>query len=265
MKNLYVDESLILRQMDFKENDKIITFLTKNNGKKSGIIKGAKKIRSSWVSKTEPFSHATLNYREKEGIELVQIIHCDSLENFIFLRKNYEKFIYASYFLDLISLCIIPDNESKLFFDLLLRILHSLSEKSEYFPQKIFFEFQLLKILGLALSFESCIICGKRIWAYERSNLIPRLKQNKNHQLDCAGGGIRCPECTQKADGINYFSPGTLIFYKSLELKNFENKIIRPTSKNIEELDTGFIDYFRYYVGKTPKSHSLLPIKKTLY
>ncbi|MGB0295354.1 MAG: DNA repair protein RecO, partial [bacterium] len=44
--NRHNEEGIILRPVDFRERDRILTFLTREQGKISGIVHGARSLKS---------------------------------------------------------------------------------------------------------------------------------------------------------------------------------------------------------------------------
>ena len=54
-------EGIVLKTMDFKEMDSILTFLTRDVGKKAGVLYGGKSVRSGNAAKAEMF---VLNHLE---------------------------------------------------------------------------------------------------------------------------------------------------------------------------------------------------------
>ena len=46
-------DGIVLKTMDFKENDSILTFLTREAGKIAGVVHGGKSTRSGNSAKTE--------------------------------------------------------------------------------------------------------------------------------------------------------------------------------------------------------------------
>src|ERR1700733_10832996 len=57
--------AIVLRARDYAESDRIVTLLTRDFGKLSGIAKGAKASRRRFERKLEPFSHVTLFFRRR--------------------------------------------------------------------------------------------------------------------------------------------------------------------------------------------------------
>ena len=72
MKVLTAD-ALILRTYRYGEADRIVVFLTVDQGKKRGVAKNASKSRKRFGASLEPFTRGTVHYVEKEGRDLVRL------------------------------------------------------------------------------------------------------------------------------------------------------------------------------------------------
>ena len=70
---VYTSEALILRTYKLGEADRIVVFLTRDRGKKRGVAKGARRVRSRFVGALEPMTRAGVAYYEREHRDLVRI------------------------------------------------------------------------------------------------------------------------------------------------------------------------------------------------
>jgi DNA repair protein RecO (recombination protein O) len=59
--------AIVLRGRPHGESDKIVTFLTKDWGKVTGIAKGAKRSQRRFVNVLEPFTHVQLRFRSSHS------------------------------------------------------------------------------------------------------------------------------------------------------------------------------------------------------
>src|SRR5260370_4976835 len=78
-----VEEStpaIVLRARDYADSDRIVTLLTLNAGKLSGIAKGAKASRYRFERKLEPFSHVVLHFRRRPHGQLVFITPAEAAD-----------------------------------------------------------------------------------------------------------------------------------------------------------------------------------------
>ena len=250
-------DGIVLKTMDFKENDSILTFLTPKAGKIAGVIYGGKSTRSGNSAKAELFVTNHLEFSIKSGAELVRIRKCELLTSHVQLRQNYSKFLHASYLSELLLFCEIPVVESEDYFNMLKLTISRLSEFDNCAEIKLNFETQLLKLLGISPNLESCTNCENFLWKPNAGELMT-IKNSVPHQLDVIQGGIRCPNCCIKSIYTTPLSPGSLSFLHNNQSGGSDGLKIKPTQNNLKELNAAFNLYFTHFFGKTLKSYSLL-------
>ena len=66
-------EALILEVSDLQEADRIVVFLTREQGKRRGVARGAKRRFSRFAGELQPLAKARIGWFEKEGRDLVRI------------------------------------------------------------------------------------------------------------------------------------------------------------------------------------------------
>ncbi len=250
-------DGIVLKTMDFKENDSILTFLTLEAGKIAGVLHGGKSARSGNSAKTELFVKNHLEFSVKTGAELVRIRKCELLVSHAQIRQNFSKFLHACYISELLLFCEIPVVESEDYFNLLKRTISQLSEFDNYAEIKLNFEIQLIKLLGIIPSLKSCIVCKNFLWK-ENSGELMSPKYSIPYQLDTIQGGIRCPDCYINSTNTVALHPCSLsfLFYSQSGRKNGFK--IKPTQNNLKELDQALNLYFIHFFGRNLKSYSLL-------
>ncbi|MFZ9093794.1 MAG: DNA repair protein RecO, partial [bacterium] len=89
--NRHSEEGIILRPVDFRERDRILTFLTREQGKISGIVHGARSLKSQNRAATESLVLARFEYVERRQTAMVKIEHCEALDLFPAIRKDYSR------------------------------------------------------------------------------------------------------------------------------------------------------------------------------
>ena len=250
-------EGIILKRLDFKEKDSILTFLTRDVGKKAGVLHGGKSMLSGNAAKAELFVLNYFEFSEKMNNDLVRIRKCELLESYPLLRRNYSNFLHANYFSELLLKCEIPEVESRDYFEMLKKTFSELSKSNNGIEIKFNFELKLMKILGIEPNLETCVQCNGDIWhVVSMKNPLPKF--STPYQLDASLGGIRCPKCSIGNSLVTYLNPGSISFFFSRQ-NNVQNcSLVKPTLSNLKELDKAFYIYFRYFFGKNLKSHALL-------
>jgi len=95
-------EAIILRTRAYGESDKIVTFLSKDAGKLTGIAKGAKNSRRRFANCLDPFTEVRVHFRTRPGAGLVFMESCDLLRATGALAEP-NKFAYGSYLIELVD------------------------------------------------------------------------------------------------------------------------------------------------------------------
>lgn len=96
-------EAIILKSRLYAESDKIVTFITLDGGKLTGIAKGAKNSRRRFANCLDPFTRVRVHYKVRPGPGLVFMESCDLLQTARELADP-VKFAYGSYLLELVDL-----------------------------------------------------------------------------------------------------------------------------------------------------------------
>jgi len=177
--------AIVLRSRPHGESDKIVTFLTKDWGKVTGIAKGAKRSKRRFVNVLEPFTHVRLRFRPGRTDELAFIFGCDLVQSFRSPSRDLQRFALANYLCELTDAIVTGREADQETYTLLLASLTSLEESPElssaFLPT---FELQLLARTGYAPHLTNCQQCAQDIsqgsspWAFSPNN-----------------GGLLCASC----------------------------------------------------------------------
>ena len=165
---LVSSECIILRNQDFGERDRLVTFLTAESGRVRGIVKGSRKLTSRGVGSFEPFGRGLMHYVPKASGGLVTIRKCDPLPPYLYLSGDYDAYLYAGYLSELVELCPIESAEAAPLFDLLTETLNVLCEAGS--PRRLpllrlRFELRFLELLGVQPHWRQCCRCGRALLA----------------------------------------------------------------------------------------------------
>jgi len=183
-------EAFILHSFNFSEQDKIVTFFTRDKGIIKGIAKGARKFGNRFGSSLEPMSFVHIVYYEKERRDLVMISQCDLQESFFDLQNNIKATFTLGYFSELIQEFLPLRSTEELVFRLLLKTLQALQKGGDIELISASLEAWIMIINGLAPDFSLCKKCGKRI---QNSSWMSSRKD-----------GVFCASCTsQKKDSVS--------------------------------------------------------------
>ena len=89
-----VTDAVVLRAMDFRDNDKIIFLLSPTEGKISAVLKGVKKAAAKLKYAGEPFCFAEFTLARRGG--MATVAGCAQKESFFGLRQDVEAYYCGS-------------------------------------------------------------------------------------------------------------------------------------------------------------------------
>jgi len=159
--SLKQSEAIILRSQNIGEQDKIVSFFSRDKGIIKGIAKGARKFGNRFGSSLEPLSLVKIFYYEKERKDLVTVSNCDLLESFFDLQKDLQTSFTLSYFTELIEEFSLTRAKDDILYRLLFMTLKSLKNGKDLNFLTRYFEAWLLKINGVLPDFQKCKKCHK--------------------------------------------------------------------------------------------------------
>lgn len=153
--------AIVLRARDYAESDRIVTLLTLNAGKLSGIAKGAKASRHRFERKLEPFSHVVLHFRRRPHGQLVFITRAEAadLAQHV-LDDDLAKIALGSYMLELTDALTTEESEAAEAYRVLSEGLGTLASRLADSALRQAFEMRLLGWAGFGLEFGQCRLCA---------------------------------------------------------------------------------------------------------
>jgi DNA repair protein RecO (recombination protein O) len=183
---LYRAEAVVLRTHKLGEADRIITLLTRDQGRVRAVAKGVRRTTSRWGSRLEPFTHVDLQLAEGRSLDV--ITQAETLTPFSkTLGADYERYTAGTAMLETAERLIVEDREPSLQqFLLLVGGLRALTETTPSDPGRpagqVLDSFLLrsLAVAGYAPSFDGCARCGV---------------EGPHRWFHPGAGGILCPEC----------------------------------------------------------------------
>ena len=188
-------KGVVLKVANSSENDKILTVLTAEKGKISVFCKGAKKIKSTFLSSTEFLSFSDFILYEGNG-ELYNLNSAEPINVFYNLRMDIDKLMYASTMAKIMNDVCQEEELAYKRLQLFLNTLYVLSETDKNI-ELVFsiFRIRLLAILGFIPRLNRCVNCDKE--AIDMNEIYFSIKDN----------GFKCEACgKQDKSGITIYS-----------------------------------------------------------
>jgi DNA repair protein RecO (recombination protein O) len=140
-------QAIILSRTNFGEADRIITFLTPDHGKVSGMVRGVRKAKSKLAGGIELFSVSDITYIPGRG-EVSTIISTRLVKHYGNIVRDLDRTNLGYEFIKNLSK-VTEDHPEEAYFNLLDQAFAALDDKSIN-PQitGVWFDAQLLKLGG---------------------------------------------------------------------------------------------------------------------
>ena len=180
---------LVLREVRYKEADRILTVLTEDMGKMTVKARGALRKGSKIAAATQFLVFSELTMLERNGFWTVS--EGSTIEEFKGLRGDITALSLASYFAECIEALSDEGNPDPLLLQLILNCLFALS--NDMYSQthiKTAFEMRLMSLAGYEPNLMSCCVCGSS------EPELPRFSPRN--------GVICCRECNNAQIQANY-------------------------------------------------------------
>ena len=158
MINSHNSLAIVLRGRLYGESDKIVTFLTQDFGKLTGIAKGAKNSRRRFSNSLEPLARVRVYFRQRPQATLAFLESCELLDPPTALVEP-GRFAYGSYFVELTDQLTMEDHPVAELYALLEEALAELGRGPATNGFLRGFELQLLTRAGYEPQLDRCMRC----------------------------------------------------------------------------------------------------------
>jgi len=156
---LHSSDSFILGTHALRETDRIVSFLTRDSGKKRGVARGARRARSVFSGALEPMTEARVVYYEKEGRELVSINAADPIRPSFSLSKDLDRALLVSALAESLQTFVPDSDPAEPFYRLARHVLDALFAGGAPAAARAYFDVWILKLSGLFPSPFECAGC----------------------------------------------------------------------------------------------------------
>lgn len=177
--------AIILRSVDYRESDRILTLFTETLGKTSAIAKGARSSRRRFGGALEPFALLEISLDPGRGKDRLMVLtEASVIEDNRALGTSLERVGAAAFLTELTREVVPQDEPDARMFEALetgLRLLAS--PTSVIRPLVLASQLRVLALAGFAVSTGNCNVCGKTLPGGRKAFFDPRR------------GGVICTGC----------------------------------------------------------------------
>lgn len=174
-------EAIILHTFPARERDKLVVFLTPEEGKKRGWAYGARSLRTRFGASLEPLAKVRIGYIEKEGDEVVRIESVDLIRSLFPAQQKLIASVAASYIAETVDTFAQADDPSELVYRLLDHTTEALLSDTNPVAVVAYAELWMLRLGGILPSVRHCMECHQPLMRPLR--------------FDTRASGFVCPDC----------------------------------------------------------------------
>jgi DNA repair protein RecO (recombination protein O) len=239
---LYRTSAVVLKRMDLKEADRILTLYTREYGKLRAVAKGVRRTTSRSAGHLELFTLADVLLAQ--GRELDVISQADTLSAFRRVREDVTLASHAYYLAELTDLLTEDRSENRAVFEALAESFADLEEQPDARVVVIQFQLRLLQALGYRPELGQCVKC--------RAEIMP----GKN-QFSAYVGGVLCPECGPREMSARPLATDPLKLLRHLQRTGREHYVSVPEAVS-REAELVLRDYAEQIIERRLRTPALI-------
>ena len=155
--SLYRDEGIVLRTLRLGEADRIVTMVTKGQGKVRAVAKGVRRTTSRFGGRLEPMSHVAMQCWQ--GRELDTVTQVEVLDSFRTVREDLARVSKAFTLLEIVDVLAQERQSNPLLYETLVGALRWLDNADSPLLVAAFC-LKVLVLEGSAPVVDRCASCG---------------------------------------------------------------------------------------------------------
>lgn len=157
---LYKAEAIVIRRANLGESDRLVTLFCREQGKVPTVARGARKPKSRFAGRLEPFNHVRVLLATGRTLDVVSQV--EVLDAFAGLREDLDRLGQAAFVLELVDRATTDRQPAPDIFSL-LRVTLDLLARGDPELVAIWFTARLLVLSGYAPVIGRCQVCGRPV------------------------------------------------------------------------------------------------------
>lgn len=189
-------DAIVIRQADFSETSKVVTFFTRDFGKLSALAKGAKRLKGPFEGALDLLAHCRVVFLPKQDA-LSLLTEAQLVTRFRPVDHNLNRLYVGYYIAELLDGLSSERDVHVPLFEHSIHTLDLISHQPDLRKPLVLFELALLEQIGLLPILDQCQ-CGTSIqpqttytfWVSQGVLLCPRCRQPEIPSRDVSGGTL---------------------------------------------------------------------------
>ena len=161
-------EAVVLRTWPVHEADLVVSFLTRDYGRMTGVAKSALKSRRRFGGALEPMTVARAWFVERPKQELVRLDQLEIIRSPLSAPVDQARLGVLSLFAEVLEEALPEHDPQETVFRLIVSVLEQTTVEQPWMPLT-YFELWMTRLMGLLPDIAHCIACGEALVAGETS------------------------------------------------------------------------------------------------
>lgn len=229
-------EAIILRTYPLGEGDRLVSFLSRSDGRVRGVASGARRTKSRFGSTLELMSYVRIWFFERENRDLVRINQCELLQTFLSAQENYDLSVGFALVSE-VTETVLPEHEaSDAMFRLLLVTARTIGAAGNILLPLAYFTLWTVRLGGWLPLLDRCSRCGREF-------------KNEPAYHSPFAPGLTCGDC--RSTGAAAFSVAPRALAKRMvteKLEGLAEEKIAPEAS--AELTNFMLDLIEHHAEK---------------
>lgn len=234
-----VYNGIVLRTVDYRDNDRILTVLSRERGLITVTSRGCRKQGSRLAMMSNQFCCGEMELNSRGG--KLSLASADLLQSFYPIRESYEQLLSATRIIKLTEKACEPEIANEPLFVLLYNAL-SLIAYSDNDPLdvELCFIAKNLKLSGYSPVLTRCVKCGRD------------LRDRSTVRFSNASGGAVCESCVSSYAAVSALSMEAFRRMLNIEVQEMRRVKLPPAVRS--ELKLLLYNYAEYVFDTSLKS-----------
>jgi len=234
-------EALILRSFPLAEADRLVSFLSRSEGRMRGVASGARRPKSRFGSTLELFSYVRIWFYERETRELVRINQCELIESFLEVQRDYSVTVALGLMSEVAEAVLGEREVAEPNFRLLLLIARAVKAGAKLPLALAYFAFWTVRLGGWMPALDRCSRCGAALTA----------------RASMARSGLFCPSCA--LPGQRSISQEVLQLARRMNIEKLEQLMKSdPPVAALNELKEHMLNLIEHHIEKKLQTRKML-------
>lgn len=227
---MYIEtEGIVIRVTKYSEADLILHVFTRKMGKITVFSKASKRIKSPFMSSSQPFAYSNFYLAAASGSYRLQ--RAELLKSYYKLTSDLYKYYFACYILEFTEKVLFENQTNIRLFELVQDSLEELETNDNIELIRIIFELSALDYIGSKPEVLKCANCG--IISLDRTNCFSVIE-----------GGAICKDCCSKVSPIIKVDPTTIRLMDYIYSQDFKTSARAKVSPIIIREIRKLLDYY---------------------